>query len=85
MGCQNSVRPRGTSDLGQNANFGTPHRVRAHAYDLIAVAFDVIAATVTVPRIRLYVSVPVDFDQALVADPEVVGDLMEDNPSDLPA
>jgi len=52
---------------------------------LIAVAFDVIAATVTVPRIRLYVSVPVDFDQALVADPEVVGDLMEDNPSDLPA
>jgi len=31
------------------------------------------------------VSVTVDFNQAPVADPEVVGDLMEDNRSDLPA
>jgi hypothetical protein len=36
------------------------------------------------PRTRLYGLVAVDFDQALVADPEVVGDLMEADPSHLP-
>ena len=30
-------------------------------------------------------SVTVDFDQALVADPEVVGDLVQDDPAHLPA
>jgi hypothetical protein len=35
------------------------------------------------PRVSLQVSVAVNLDQAFVADPEVVGNLMEDDPAHL--
>src|SRR5947209_8726172 len=53
-------------------------------YDSIAEAFDT-SPTVTASRVCVHVSVTVEFDQALVADPEVVGDFMQENPSHLPA